>query len=134
MSCWVVPTIAAEIWGMPLSELLRRIRDGEIPTKQDAGFTFVDVAPYSNQIERPLLPPDERPATFTSLSDAEMAALERELVPQDAAAADEPVIVVVDEDQLPDETQSKQLGDWRTARSAAARKRTPPRITIDKAA
>ena len=134
MSCWVVPTIAAEIWGMPLSELLRRIRDGEIPTKQDAGFTFVDVAPYSKQIERPLLPPDERPATFTMLSDAEMAALENEQVVADADAAAEPVIVVADEDLLPDITESKQLGDWRTGRAAAARKRTPPRITIDKAA
>ena len=134
MSCWVVPTIAAEIWGMPLSDLLRRIRDGEIPTKQDAGFTFVDVAPYSNQIERPLLAPDERPATFAMLSDAEMAALEKELIAQDVAAAAEPVIVVVDEDQLPDLTESKQLGDWRTGRQSASRKRIPPRITIDKAA
>ncbi len=134
MSCWVVPTIAAEIWGMPLSELLRRIRNGEIETKQDAGFTFVDVAPYSNQIERPLLPPDERPATFSTLSDAEMAALESELAAEDATEASEPVIVVADEDQLPDTTGSKQLGDWRMGRASAGRKRIPPRITIDKAA
>src|SRR3954447_8892717 len=123
MSCWVVPTIAAEIWAMPLSELLRRIRDGEIPTKQDAGFTFVDVAPYSQKIERPILPPDERPSTFTALSDAEMAALESEQLTDDPAAASEPVIVVVDEDQLPDITESKNLGDWRKGRQFAARKR-----------
>ena len=60
MSCWVAPSLAAEMWGMPLEQLMARIRSGEIATKQEQGFTFVDVAPYSKRIERPNRRPGER--------------------------------------------------------------------------
>jgi hypothetical protein len=44
MSCWVVPSLAADIWHIPLEQLWRRIREGEIPTHHEDGFTFVDMA------------------------------------------------------------------------------------------
>jgi hypothetical protein len=129
---------------MPLSELLRRIRDGEVATKHEAGFTFVDVAPYSRKIERPLLPPDERPATFTPLSDAEIAAFNSDLEAdqpetQLARADQEPDSIEqspeIDEDHLPDITESDRLGDWRQGRAVARRRRTPPpRARVERAA
>ena len=47
MSCWVVPSVAAELWGCTVDAVLNAIRNGKVPTKDDAGWTFVDVAPES---------------------------------------------------------------------------------------
>ena len=30
MSCWVVPSLAAELWRMPLEQVLRLMRDGSV--------------------------------------------------------------------------------------------------------
>ena len=121
MSCWVVPTIAAEVWGVPVEHLLQRIRDGELAYRVDEGFMFVDVAP-------PPPPKVEHPPTFTALSQAELDALrdaEEELV-----KAPEPVVAQVNEDeesQSPDDDEaSVDLGDWRTARQRVAMTRIPP--------
>ena len=121
MSCWVVPTIAAEIWGVPVEHLVQRIRDGELAYRVDEGFMFVDVAP-------PPPPKVEHPPTFTALSEAELEAL------RDAEAepvkTPEPVVAEVDEDaesQSPDDDEaSVDLGDWRTARQRVALTRIPP--------
>ena len=43
MSCWVVPEIAADLWGIPLEQVFDRIRDGSIQSKCEGGFIFVDV-------------------------------------------------------------------------------------------
>jgi len=45
MSCWVVPEIAADLWGIPLEQVLERIGDGSVPTKHEGDFVFVDVKP-----------------------------------------------------------------------------------------
>jgi hypothetical protein len=45
MSCWVVPEIAADLWGIPLEQVLERISDGSVPTKREGDFVFVDVKP-----------------------------------------------------------------------------------------
>lgn len=47
MSCWVVPTVAAEYWGVSLDVVWRRIYDGLVPYKNDRGFVFVDVDPWT---------------------------------------------------------------------------------------
>jgi len=112
MSCWVVPTIAAEFWGMPLEQVMQCINRGELTTKIEQGFMFVDVAPDSPIYAPNGLAPEDRPQTFTavtSVTDDELAAL-----------ADE--VREVDEDQLPEEPDSpepesaKAHGDWRSAR------------------
>src|SRR5690242_4190044 len=90
MSCWVVPSLAAELWHIPLDQVWRRIRAGEIAIKEENGFTFVDVAPYGTRVTKPNLPPAERPSTFepahaelvTVPAEAELAA-----VTEDEAAA-----------------------------------------------
>jgi hypothetical protein len=135
MSCWVVPSLAADVWRIPLDQVWRRIRAGEIPTLQENGFTFVDVAPYGPRVERPILPITERPSTFEpagedvdaagpapDMSDEEAAVLALVEPPEDCPSDS------TDEDEMgpADETASEDLGDWRTARRRNARLRVPP--------
>src|SRR5438477_9566377 len=47
MSCWVVPTVAAELWGCSVDEVMDSIYRGNVPSKEESGWTFVDVAPES---------------------------------------------------------------------------------------
>jgi hypothetical protein len=122
MSCWVVPTIAAEIWGVPVDHLLQRVRDGNLAYRVDEGFMFVDVEP-------PPAPKVEHPPTFTALSEAELEAL-RDAEAEEPVRAPEPAVAEVNEDeesQSPaDDEASIDLGDWRTARQRIAMTRIPP--------
>jgi hypothetical protein len=51
MSCWVVPGVAAELWGVALEQVLESIRLNQIPSKREYHFTLVDVAPNSPKAE-----------------------------------------------------------------------------------
>src|SRR4051794_24771063 len=107
MSCWVVPTIAAELWGCSVDQVMSKIRSGELPTRDEAGWTFVDVAPDSPTIESPKC---MRPSTYTDvLSAAEVEALES---PMKIAASSE--------------SDEREMGDWREARQNASTTRRAP--------
>ena len=131
MSCWVVPSLAAELWHIPLEQVWRRIRAGDIAIKEENGFTFVDVAPYGPRVTRPNLPAAERPSTFeraaeteaSPVSDAEVAALGTEGLAPAAVATATPE---EDERGPEDDTASQDLGDWRAARRRNGRLRVPP--------
>jgi hypothetical protein len=128
MSCWVVPTLAAELWRLPLDQVLQRMKEGLVPTKREDGWTFIDVAPASPRVGQPSLPPEQRPPTFTlvqsdqtpssadDLEAAELAALKA----LTAAASDPEMLSPVDE------VETGSLGDWRVARARNARMRIPP--------
>src|SRR5947207_1107346 len=47
MACWVVPSVAAEFWGVSVDHVLGEIDNGSIPFKTESGWIFVDVAPWS---------------------------------------------------------------------------------------
>ena len=116
MSCWVVPTIAAEIWGVSVDHLLQQVREGKLAYRVDEGFMFVDVEP-------PPQPKVEHPPTFTVLSVAELEALRD--------AEEDYVVSQHDEDeesQSPGDNDeaSVELGDWRTARRRVGMTRIPP--------
>jgi hypothetical protein len=102
MSCWVVPSIAAELWGVSVEQVLSGMKAGHIPSKQELGRMFVDVAPNSPKIEtpRPLRAP--APPTWTAVTPEEAVALVDE--------ADHTI----------------DLGDWREAREVAEKRRKPP--------
>jgi hypothetical protein len=102
MSCWVVPSIAAELWGVSVEQVLNGMKTGQFPSKQELGRMFVDVAPNSPKIETPkqLRPPP--PPTFTPVTAEEAAALAGE------------------------EDHTIDLGDWREARDLAEKRRRPP--------
>lgn len=91
MSCWVVPSLAADLWQIPLEHLMQRIRDGLVPVLREQGWTFVDVAPTSHQIQRPNLPPAQRPATYSVVAqEPEIDPItEAEIIALSDATADE---------------------------------------------
>jgi hypothetical protein len=47
MSCWVVPDVAAELWGISVEEVMESVRQGRIPSRREFHFLLVDVAPDS---------------------------------------------------------------------------------------
>lgn len=102
MSCWVVPSIAAEIWGVTVDQIIEGMKAGQIPSKSELGRTFVDVAPDSPVMESPK-PAGPRPATYTVVTEEEQAALQGDL-----------------------EDDTIDLGDWREAREGAEKRRRPP--------
>jgi hypothetical protein len=75
MSCWVVPSVAAELWGTSIEHVMECIRDGRVVMKQEHGFTLVDVAPHSPTIEKPRMRKEDRPPTYVELTAEELVAL-----------------------------------------------------------
>lgn len=129
MSCWVVPSLAAELWQVPLEQLWRRIREGQLISKLEDGFTFVDVAPDGPKLIGPNLPPHLRPATFTKVED-EQPPFEDEQPSEpepEPQVAQQPDLSIHPDDLLDDPTASEDLGDWRASRKRASRLRVPPR-------
>ena len=118
MSCWVAPSIAAEIWGIPMHEILRMIEAGELDTLDERGWTFVDVAPQSPALSPKPPCSASSPPTYTPLTADESAALEDEVV-----GLNEPV-----EEEMspnPDQEESTFKG-WRSARGRTSKLRLAP--------
>ena len=88
MSCWVVPTIAAELWGVTLDHVLGGVDEGMVRSRKEHGFLLVDVAPFGEFFRSPRRAgPRPRVQTFTVLTPAEYDALHGAIPP--ALAADD---------------------------------------------
>jgi hypothetical protein len=61
MSCWVVPDVAAELWGISVEEVMESVQAGRVPSRREFHFLLVDVAPDSPQMPaaKPLVIADE---------------------------------------------------------------------------
>ena len=103
MSCWVVPTVAAELWGCSLDAVLAQIRHGQVATKEEGGWTFIDIAPDSPRMQSV----QERRA-------AELAAV--------VNTEESQALVAVESDDSPPDV----LGDWKKARQQAEEARRAP--------
>jgi hypothetical protein len=118
MPTWVVPSIAAEMWRVPLNDLLGQIASGSIPAKLEKGFTFVDVDPYGAAPRARATTTTtraERPATYRGLTDRELQALHADAPLAEAAAPS-------------NETPAAwQQMDWRAARRIVQGKRIAPK-------
>ena len=133
MSCWVVPTIAAELWGVSVDHVLQQVRDGYLSHRVDDGFMFVDVAPNGGGCGI-VKPAAMNPPTFTVLSEAEVDALCDETVADIEAADTFEAQNDAEDGDAEEESQSPandeasvDLGDWRAARQRVSRTRIPPR-------
>lgn len=104
MSCWVAPTIAADLWGVSLEQIMDGMKSGSIPSRSESGFTFVDVAPHSPKVTTPKTLREPTPPTYSVLTDEETAALT---------------------DESPEEATTL-TGDWRDVRSQTERLRRAP--------
>jgi hypothetical protein len=114
MSCWVVPSVAAELWGCAVQSVLDAIKSGDIPTREENGWMFVDVAPNSPMLQTPK---SLRPATF--VSDAELAALTGPIEDYDVALE----LAEDDEDPV---YETHAIDDWRGVREQTATLRRAP--------
>lgn len=140
MSCWVVPSVAAEFWGVSLDVVWSRIYAGQVPHKRDGGFVFVDVAPWAadfNGRVRHNPPPTYMTALATDCEPGGVALApdELELLGQadhggesDADLDDEPA---ASEDELPplDDEESATFTrlSWEDTRRRVGRTRIPPK-------
>jgi hypothetical protein len=112
MSCWVVPAVAAEFWQMPVDQVMAKLASGDLVTKEEHGFTLIDVAPNSPR----------QPATNKTV-----------YPPAPSRPVQPPLATPRHESQLPDAVEhfSNQIehdtfGDYRLARIQTARLRKPP--------
>lgn len=48
MACWVVPSVAAELWSLSIDQVMSCVREGSLGCKREHGFTFVDVEPWTD--------------------------------------------------------------------------------------
>ena len=137
MACWVAPSIAAELWGLDLAYVLGAVADGSIPSRQELGFTVVDVAPHSGTYQRPRRPDEPAPSTYMVVSRDADEADTGGLLPIFPSGHEDPVPVVVPVDEtlvedpeippLDDEEDDKPISNWRDVRSQVGRSRVPPR-------
>jgi len=112
MSCWVVPTVAAELWGCTVDAVLAAMHNGHVPTKEDSGWTFVDVAPNSPTLQAPKAMRPPTPDTFAVVSQSEMEALSQPMKIGPSA---------------PEEQETEEsIGDWRKIRRQVATSRRAP--------
>jgi len=139
MSCWVVPAVAAEYWGVSLDTVWWRIQSGSAPCKVEDGFTFIDVAPWSvPPVNEPQHVP---PPTFVLADDESAPVIEWSQMPEEYVPlgchetemlSDEPgdVEEPCDEEDLPelDEEESATFGrlSWQEVRQQVSRTRRPP--------
>lgn len=154
MSCWVVPAIAAELWGVSLAQVLAGVADGTVRWQREHGFLFVDASARSHSLQTTRKPQGPPPPTFVHVTregsdNGFDAIIKQELPPppDDAAGGDalppEPVLedpilgdpalassVTVEEDpELPplcEEEDNEPIGHWRQRRQSVARTRRPP--------
>ena len=94
MSCWVVPAIAAELWGVTLAQVLAGIADGTVRWQREHGFLFVDAAGRCQCTHTTRKPQGPPPPTFVPVTreggdDGFDAIIEQELPPsQDLSPLD----------------------------------------------
>lgn len=140
MSCWVVPAVAAEYWGVTLDVVWERIYSDLVPHKTERGFVFVDVDPWHPTCDGFLL--HDPPATFVPADVSAVAepvisdtlvyenapSIEGELLQQEVLSLEETAIL--DEEELPDldEEESATFGrlSWQEVRQSVSRTRRPP--------
>ena len=133
MACWVVPSVASEIWHVPVDQILSAVKCGKLASKQENGFTFVDVAPNSPGDSQPLRAPKPKPITYKVVRRA--GPPESYMLPRPAE-----VITPAEVQCLMGETgesggdapaeSNSAMGDWRRGRRSATTRRTPPKLHI----
>jgi hypothetical protein len=113
--------VAAELWGVPVGAILEKARSGAIPTKNENGFLFIDVAPESPTCEPPkhLRPP--HPPTYVVVT-ADAVLPHATMAAAVASTSSEGVTMMLDENQMPPIPRD----DWRVGRQHVSRARRRP--------
>ena len=118
MSCWVVAAVAAELWGIPVAQVMARVRCGDVPWKRELGFLLVDVAPNSPRLEAGQLIPGRKPSTFKIVEPEPEPALAPSHHDEQEPA---------DPNPEPEPESRYAISDWRKIRRQMGQVRKPPR-------
>jgi hypothetical protein len=122
MSCWVVPNVAAEIWGIPLSEVLQRIHAGIVISKMEYGFLLVDTAPLGPLFRSTAADGAPKPPTWVAIQTwHELDDDEDEETIDDAG-----VDLAIDGDSIEEEPDDGVALGWQARRAVSGRMRKPP--------
>jgi hypothetical protein len=142
MPSWVVPSVAAELWGVSVEHVLAEVTAGRLPARREGELLFVDVDPSAAEAQqaeqRPA--PYRRPLAWT-LGTSEhsqpplVTAAERNalLAPDDVPSAG-PVEIDApfsepsfDNAPAPIKLTDDDKPDWEAVRARVSRTRVPPR-------
>jgi hypothetical protein len=136
MSSWVAPSVAAEIWGISIEQVLTGIANGSVKSYIDGQFLFVDLEGhgYSKPPRSPtaeIVTEQELAAlTFQPAKKASPSAIDHQ--PEISPDEEERLRDAEDADPAPDgplcmpEEDFRDVTLWRTARQQSARLRRPP--------
>ena len=120
MSCWVVPNVAAEIWGISLDEVMQRIHSGSVVSKREYGFLLVDTAPLGPLFKSTAADGKAKPRTWVAVQTWV------ELDDDEETIDDAGVDLAVDGDSVEEEPEDGIALGWQQKRLAHARLRKPP--------
>ncbi len=126
MSCWVVPIVAAEIWGISLSEVLSRITAGTVVSKMEYGFLLVDTAPLGPLFRSTCADGRAKPPTFVEVQTWTEADDEDDPSRVEETIDDAGIDLDVDGDSIEEEPDDGVALGWRQQRAVSARMRKPP--------
>ena len=125
MSCWVVPIVAAEIWGISLSEVLSRVHAGTVVSKMEYGFLLVDTAPLGPLFRSTCAEGRAKPPTFVEVQ-TWIETDEDELMESGETIEDAGMDLDVDGDSIEEEPDDGVALGWRQQRAVSAKMRRPP--------
>jgi hypothetical protein len=141
MPSWVVPTVAAELWGVTVEHILAEVAAGRVKSRSEGEFIFVDINPNSPldsfEADVPAQPSTyRRSLAWTQLTcsaqpvvtaEERQALLEAEVpatsstvatdLEEDTPYGDAPAPTTLSEDDIP---------NWEAVRARVARSRRPP--------
>jgi len=121
MSCWVVPNVAAEIWGISLDEVLQRIQSGAVVSKREYGFLLVDTAPLGPLFKSTATDGKAKPRTWVPVQTWVEAKDDDEETIDDAG-----MDLAVDGDSIEEEPDDGVELGWRAKRMEIGRRRRAP--------
>jgi hypothetical protein len=150
MPAWVLPAVAAELWGVSQDQVLADVAAGRVRCRQEGEFLFVDVAASIGLPDVPEVVEEPRPAmTYRRrslawsvpncvLSDDTTGAVplvtpaEREALLDEMPIAPEMTAEACDEDPPagdapePEALTQDDVPDWQAVRARVSRMRKPP--------
>jgi len=121
MSCWVVPNVAAEIWGISLDEVMQRIASGAVVSKREYGFLLVDTAPLGPLFRSTAAEGKAKPRTWVAVQT--WTEIEEDV---EECFDDAGMDLAVDGDSIEEEPEDGIALGWQQKRAVHSRLRKPP--------
>jgi len=120
------------MWHVSIEQINLAIERGQIASKQENGFTFIDVAPHSGEAALPSRPPAAKPITYKLVRHS--GPVESYHLPRAAEIITPAEIEGLTGQGAAEEPASEggraagAMGDWRRGRSHATGRRNPPNL------